>query len=746
MRRFADAILRHRTLVVAVWIALVAGASIFALRVGEVLQGGAEPIPGSPSQKVNELIQERFGPGALYEFLVIVRSEELSVYHQDFATAVRRVTDGLSFVSTLRNIRTYWTFAFPELRGKDDQSTLLLVTPQVATHYEAEAITEELREAIRAAELPAGFSAYVTSMTAMFHDLDKNSSSDLLKAERIGLPITLVILLVVFGAPIAAALPILLAIAAVTISLAVLFFLSSWTPVSLFAENAISMIGLGVGIDYALFIVSRFRQEFGEGRALDDAVARSVVEAGHAVLFSGTTVAIGWLALFLANAPFLHSMALGGIAAVAAAVAASLTLLPALLSLFGARVNWPRRDSPHPLEEQEEGAWSRWATVVMNRPWLFLLGGVLILGFFLAPLPRFRSWNVGAKDLTSEMEARAGYEQLVQNFDKGWMGPTVLLVEAEPGKSVWDESAQKAILAASERVEKDERVQRVGGLTLLLSAIRQFRRVVRSAAELPESLRPFAPATVSDDGRTGLVLLFPKSEPESREAMSLITELRSDPFPELAASHLSVRIGGWTATRMDLDHELYGSLRRIVPAVLCLTFIALLVLFRSIVIPLKATILNLLSVLGAYGFLIYVFQDGFGARWIGLTPPGGLNPFIVVALFTILSGLSMDYEVFLLSRVREEYVASGDNVRAVCVGLQQTAGIISSAALIMVSIFGAFGFTRLIATRQFGLGLAFAVALDATLLRVIIAPALMALAGDWNWWLPGRGARKIEYR
>ena len=741
MRRFADAILRLRSFVVAAWLAVILVASFFAVRVGDVLQGGAEPIPGSPSQQVNELVQQHFGPGALYQFLVIVQHQELAVFHDDFEAAVRRVTDGLSFIPTIQSIRTQWNFQLPELEGRDFHSTLLLVSPQAATHYEAEALTREIRDAIREAELPPGFETYVTSMSAMFYDLDQNSSSDLLEAEKIGLPITLLILLVVFGAPIAAAVPVLLAVAAVTISLAVLFFLSRWTPVSLFAQNAISMIGLGVGIDYALFIVSRFRQELLEGRTERDAIVRSVVEAGHAVFFSGTTVAIGWLALFLANAPFLHSMALGGIAVVLVAVAASLTLLPALLSFLGTRLFWPRASLHRPRAEPREGMWSRWATLVMARPWMFLIVGVAFLGIFLAPLSRFRSWNVGAKDLSLEMEARAGYELLVQNFETGWMGPTVLFVEAPPGRTIWDPSAQKAILAVSERLKRDDRIARIAGLSLIAEWLADLDMQIRSAVELPQSLQPFGPVTVSDDERTGLIQLFPRTAPEGPEAMSLVSDLREDPWRELAAAGLSVRVGGWTATRMDIDRELYGSLRRIVPAVLVLTFVTLLVLFRSIVVPLKATILNLLSVLAAYGFLIYVFQDGIGARWIGLSPPGGLNPFIVVTLFTILFGLSMDYEVFLLSRVREEYLASGDNVRAVSVGLQQTAGIISSAAAIMVSIFVAFGFTKLIITRQFGLGLAFAVALDATILRIIVAPALMGLAGRWNWWLPGSASR-----
>jgi RND superfamily putative drug exporter len=735
---------------VVLWILLVALASVFAARLSEVMQGGAEPIPGSPSQQVNDIIQKRFGPGSLYQYLVVVHSSEFSIFNPDFRIAAQRVADALTGVAELREVRNFWNFRLPEMRGKNDSATLMLVTPDVATHHEAELLTQQLRDAIKSAKMPPGYFAEVTSMSAMFYDLDTNSSSDLLEAERIGLPITLVILLVVFGAPVAAALPVLLALASVTISLAALFFLSQWVPVSLFAQNAVSMIGLGVGIDYALFIVSRYRQELVAGHDIGESIVRAVIEAGHAVLFSGMTVALGFLGLFLTNAPVLHSIALGGIVVVAAAVAASMTLLPALLSFFAAWTNWPRHIEPAPAGAEAHGAWARWATLVMNRPWTFLLLGMLVLGVFLAPLRRLQSWNIGAKDLTPNMESRRGYDVLAEQFAMGWMGPTVLVVEVpEGGDDLWEETNEKAILALYDRLQKDERIETVGGFAGILDALRTLRTSVHSVDELPETMRPLAPSTITADGRTALIVLFARREPESREAMGLIRDLRADTWPEMSHAGLRVHVGGWTAIRADLDAELFGSLERIVPAVLISTFLILAVLFRSLVIPLKATALNLLSVLAAYGFLIYVFQDGHGARWIHLLPPGGLNPFIVVALFTILFGLSMDYEVFLLTRIREAYLATGDNVRAVSIGLQQTAGIITSAALIMVSIFTAFGFTKLVVTRQFGLGLAFAVALDATVLRTVVAPALMALAGKWNWWLPkwlggarvsGRGA------
>ena len=234
-----------------------------------------------------------------------------------------------------------------------------------------------------------------------------------------------------------------------------------------------------------------------------------------------------------------------------------------------------------------------------------------------------------------------------------------------------------------------------------------------------------------------LIVLLPAFAPESRESMALVDDLRRDDWPEFEGLGARIGISGTTALTKDFDDEIFSRMKVVVPVVLGVTFIVLLVSFRSVLIPLKAVFLNLLSVLASYGFLIYVFQDGVGAQSIGLSTPGGLNSFIVLVLFTILFGLSMDYHVFLLDRVKDVYAATGDTVRAVSIGLQQTAGLISSAALVMVSIFTSFGFTRLVATRELGLGLAFAVALDATLVRLVLVPALMALLGRFNWWFPG---------
>ncbi len=285
------------------------------------------------------------------------------------------------------------------------------------------------------------------------------------------------------------------------------------------------------------------------------------------------------------------------------------------------------------------------------------------------------------------------------------MAPVTLLVRAEGPEGLRAPQAQAAIGALAERFGADERIA-----------------LVRT---MP-----------APDGRNAIVMLVPRAAPESDEAIGLVRELRAADLRSAQAAGIDIGVGGFTAAVLDFDQELFGSLRRVVPLVLLVTFLVLVVAFRSIVVPLKAIVMNLLSVLAAYGFLVLVFQYGVGAELIGLEPPGGLNSFIVVMLFTILFGLSMDYEVFLLSSIREEWLRTGDDREAVSLGLARTGGLITSAALIMVVLFASFGFTRLVATREFGLGLAFAVALDATLIRVVLAPILMGLMGRANWWLP----------
>jgi putative drug exporter of the RND superfamily len=726
--------LRCRGVLVVCWCVLVAVSALFALQLTDVVTGASSGVPGSGSvETIERSVRNGLPAGTFFPFLVLVESDGLSVHDARFEAHARKVADALVAVPGGGVVRSYWNTGRADLLGKGRHTALILFRSNVASFNEAEGLTRDLRKAVSALGLPGDFRVLVTGTPAMYFDLDRQSSADLLRAERVGLPITLLILLMTFGAPVAACLPILLALAAVVVSAAALFLLSDAMPVSVFAGNVVSMIGLGVGVDYGLFVITSFRRALADGLNPAAAAAAAVHDAGHTVVVSALAVVTGFAALFLVNVPALHSMAVGGICVVLTASLAALTLLPAALSWLGNTVNWPRKRTSRPANG---GIWDRWASRVMGRPWTCLLAGLAILALFVAPVLRLERWNVGVENLTPELEAREGYEVLVRDFEAGAMGPTILSIEAPPGSTVWHPEFQRGVTFLSLRLLDDPRVATVNGFPDLLSVANSLRLSVDSSSALPPRLRELAADFVSPDGRTALIVVLPATTPESRESITLIEDLRRDMWPEFNGLHPRVGISGTAALTKDFDEEIFGRMRVVVPAVLGATFVVLLVSFRSVMIPLKAIALNLLSVLASYGFLVYVFQDGHGSAWIGLSPPGGLNSFVVVVLFTVLFGLSMDYEVFLLSSVKRAYALTNDNKRAVALGLQETAGPICSAALIMVSMFASFGFTRLVATRELGLGLAFAVALDATLIRLALVPASMALLGSLNWWLP----------
>lgn len=738
MRTLTRFILDHRRAVLALWALLLACAIPLCLRLPDVVQGATETIAGTESDHVNQALQRAFGDGAPFTVPVVVQSSTAN--HQDpaFRSEIDALDRGLGAIPEVRSTRHFWNSRDALLLGRDGHSALILVQTTAASIGEAENFTAVIRNGIAPVELPTGFAVSVTGTAAMFHDLNRNSSSDLWKAEIVGVPLTLLILLLVFRSPLAAALPLLVAGAAAMLTLAGLYLLSAVFPVSVFAQNAVTMIGLGAGVDYALFVVHRFRAELARGAPVARAVVESSAAVGPAVLVSGIAVGIGFLALLLVNASFLRSLAIGGLLVIGCAVATSLTLLPLALYFIGNRVNWPFASEPRRQQAPEDAPrWNAWARRVMAHPWAHLLPALAVISALALPVFRMNAWNVGVTDLPAQLEARRGYEVLQKNFAAGWMGPIAVVLEAAPGGNLWDATHQDAALAVAARIARDTHVAEVDGYPRLLAALGAQRQSVRRSEDLPAALQESARQVVSARADAALLLVLLKQPPDARDAIEFVKRLRDDRWPEARASGMTVSVGGPSAMMVDFDAELLGSLWRVVPAVLVVTFIALVVFFRSILVPLKAILANLASVLAAYGFLVLVFQDGVGAGVLAIEPPGGLNSFIVLMLFTILFGLSMDYEVFLLRCIQEERARTGTNDAAVAAGLASSAGLITSAAAVMVCLFASFGLTELSATRQFGLGLAFAVALDATIIRLLIVPALMKLLGEANWWFPG---------
>ena len=685
--------------VVVVWAMLLALAAVPALRLPGVVQGSSDAIEASESGRVAAILEARYGRGGGYLISVVVQSDGPAVDDPAFAAGANAFAEALLLVPGVKSVEHAWNTGESALIGRDRHSALLLVRPDVRSFFDAENLIGRLRTALSEVRSP-DLRASVTGMPAIFYDLNRRASRDMLRAESIGLPLALIVLLCVFRAPLAALLPLVVAISSVTVARAGLYLLSDLLPVSVFAQNAVTMIGLAVGIDYALFLLSRFRQQLAAGDSVQESCLRACRTAGSAVMVSGATVGIGLAGLFLVRAKFIHSVAIGGLLVVGVAVAATVTLLPLLLVWLGPKVNWPFAHQPiHHAGRRPGGRWHAWISAVLRHPGKALLAGVAISAVLATPALRMTTAAAGVRDLPVQAEARRGLEVLEHNFEAGWMGPVTLALEASPA-STGDEA----------------------------------RRTVHDiAARLARVL-------IDDSGdpssRTALLFAVTRHSPDSTESLRLVRALRADPWPTATRAGLTVKVGGAAAMIHDFDAELQGSLHRVIPAVLGATFVVLLLAFRSVLIPVKAVVLNLLAIASAWGLLVLLFQDGLCADFLGIDPPGGLNSLVMLMLFTILFGISMDYEVLLLQQVSEAHSRGGNNVSAVRDGVARSAALITGAAVIMIVLFGSFAFTGFTATREFGLGLAFAVAFDATFIRLLLAPALMGLAGAANWWWP----------
>jgi RND superfamily putative drug exporter len=517
--------------------------------------------------------------------------------------------------------------------------------------------------------------------------------------EAIGLAVAVVVLLVAFGSVIAMGIPIGAAIFGIFIGLGLIGVMAGLTDVPTVSPMLATMIGLGVGIDYALFVVTRHRQFLHQGHSVPDAAGRANATAGQAVLFAGVTVVIAISGLWVAGLPSIGIMGLASAMVVAVAMLGAVTLLPAFLGLAGHGVDRLRVGRRRAVEVgADETLAGRWAHHVGRRPVRYVLLSLAVLTVLAAPV---LSMRIGFADDGSAAPAttqRKAYDLLAEGFGPGFTGPlTVVVAPAEP--------------AALTRVH-DALGHEVG-------------------------LAGVTPPQLSPDGTTAVLVAYPATTPQDPATGTLVHELRDEVLPEaVAGTGAHTYVAGWTAAGIDISERLGQRLPYFVAAVVGLSFLLLMVVFRSVMVPLKAALMNLLSIGAAYGVVVAVFQWGWGSKLVGVSEAVPIFPFAPMIMFAILFGLSMDYEVFLLSRIREEYVRTGDSHRSVVDGLASTARVITSAALIMISVFGAFIFSSDVTLKMFGLGLATAVLIDATLVRMVLVPATMALLGRANWWIP----------
>ena len=687
MQRLAALVYRRRHLVLTVWIVALAAALAFIGLVGDALTPRQE-LPGSESVAVGKTLAKNFGIPRTEPIELVLRSDRPLTEQR---AAIEHLVEATRTAFGDRRIDS--PFA--------SQTGASAIGPSgrvgfVGIPFDDQIAAEDgvpLAQSVAAAN--AGpLDVIVAGGPAVQREMNPALRRDLVRAELVAGALSLVVLVLVLGSLAAGIVPLVLALFVIPIVLSIVFALSHLTDVTVFAPNVVTLVGLGIAIDYSLLVVYRFREELARGLDVPAAVARTMQTAVRAVVFSGVTVAIGLGVLLLVRVPFVQSFGLAGILIPAVTIVAALTLLPAVLSLIGHRINRFRVVPERVLTAPESRPWRRVAEQIMRAPLVFLvIGGAAIL---LAAAP-VRHLALGATPLAvypNTGPAAEGEKLLAAEFGLGGVAPVRILVD-RPAADV------QAALPAIRSAPGVHAVQVVPG--------------PRDASTL--------------------INVYGTGEVGSPAANDLVRHLRHGVLPPVLPAG-AYAVGGAPAVFYDFQQALYGDFLWIALIVITATVIVLFRAFRSILLPIKAVLMNVLSVAGAYGLMVAVFQHGVGAGLVGFHKTPEIAVWIPLFLFAFLFGLSMDYEVFLLARMREEYDAVPDNRRAVATGLAKTGKLITSAALIMVIAFLGLAASSFIEMQQFGFGLAAAILLDATLIRALIVPSMMKLMGRWNWWLP----------
>ena len=738
---------RFRWLIVGVWMVAIAVALPFAPQASQVLHPGGFVSPDAESERAISLLSQK-----LHLDLTIVQviftsdtqSADSPQFVQEAQQALAHVSNWsqvsgiVSFTDNPRQISLDRHAAYVNILFKPDPDTAVKLLPELEHRLQP---VPDLKTSIGGGPV-------------FYEDIQSVSESDLRRAEFLAVPFAIIAMLLVFRSVVAAILPALVGGGAVTVALALIFGLGQLTTLSIFVLNITTLFGLGLGVDYSLFIVSRFREELARGRPVDEAVAVSIATAGRAVIFSGLTVSIGLLGLIFFRINMLRSVGMGGVLVVILAVLAATTLLPASLSIIGTRINalpvrlprlWRRKASNTPvasnggtlIQEEHHGFWYRLSHIVMRYPVRVFVPVFLILVSLGLPFLGVRFSAPDASILPPNVPSRAAYDLLAKRFNDRETTPILMAVQMQ-GNVMTPDNIRK-LYSYIQRVQADPRVARVD------SIVSADPRFTLDQYELlythPQLIAdPYLSALVKSSvvGDTTMVLVISKYEMLDPHSQALVQTIRNTS----PGNGITTLVDGSTAGDMDYVTSLYTDFPIAIVIVATTTYIVLLLLFRSLLLPLKAIVMNTLSILASYGALVVIFQDGFLHQILGFTPLGFVEASGPILLFCSLFGLSMDYEVFLLSRIQEAFWQTGDNSRAVALGLQRSGAIITNAAIIVIVVSSCFATADMILVKALGLGMALAVVIDATLVRGLLVPATMRLLGNLNWWLPFAGVQR----
>lgn len=727
LRALAELVIRRSKATVLVCGIVLLGAIALLARGGTLTSGA---INGTEAEQGRRLLEEALQRPGASTFTIVFAHPDLDVRDEAFRGAMRDALaevrrdphvhtvlapDGESTPLTDRLVSKDHHHALAHVMLKSDFATAVLEYPEVRAKVKTTAL-----------------SMLFTGHLARMHDMDVALRQDLIRAELLSIPITLLVMLIAFRSVVAALLPIVVGGLSVLVGMSVVVAASHYTEIPQYATNVVSLVGLGVAIDYCLFIVSRYRDELARGASTHDAIVAAITTTGRAMLYSGLCVLVGLSGLLFFRGSYLWGMWLGGVVVVAMAMIYALTLLPALLAWLGPRIDAGAvRFVP---AGGADGFWRKLASAIMRRPWVALAPAVIALLTASTPFGRIKMGAFDIPALPADLESRRGWDSMREHFPDDTATRVVSVIEfpESPTGSTLDEKRIGALYDLTREIARHPGVEKVESVVTLDASLgkEDYQTILLHPPELYENLIRMALGYFVG-GRVTIVSTVLRGPPDEFLTRLLVLKLRE--IRTVADGRIFVT--GTPAVDLDTVQFMERNATYAVPAVMLVTFGLLVLMLRSLVLPLKAIAMNLLSIAASFGALVWIFQDGHLSTLLSFEPRP-IEPVLPVLLFCTLFGLSMDYEVLMLSRMHEEYLCHGDNERAVGEGLERTGRLVSSAAAIMVAVFAAFAQARVLPVKCMGVGMAIAVALDATLVRLLLVPATMKLMGDWNWWLP----------
>ena len=747
--RWGRWVARRRWWVLSAWLVVIVAAVLAYPHLLNSLVAPDYSVTGSDSAQVTKLIQSNFSAAGAEQDVIVFKSDTLKASSPAYKDAVNAV---LASVRGKPGVASILGPYDPGAQGQisKDGSAALASLGLNGNDSQRGDRAKHLQDNVQSAAAKTKVHAYLTGYSPSSNDITDVETADTERAESFGIPVAFIVLLLAFGAVVAGLVPLILALVSLTATMGVLSALTLVTTFDSFLLSIVTMLGVGVAIDYSLFVTTRFREELARARAdkrpdaVPSAVGVAMSTSGRTILASGVIVMISLFSLFVVDSPMFHGIAEGAVLVVLCTLFTAWTMLPATLALLGDRVNkWSlgRRFQPAELREgrsDRPSFWAKWARTVLHHPWLGIPAALLLILFAMPLFGIKLGIDMG---LAAMSEKPSGKAELVlqQSFTPGVMSP-VQIVATHQGSGALSNQDLSTIDKFTSAVAKDKRVAQVYSISTMLKQTQgQVSTQALATLEKDPAMKTLLEQTVNttSGGNRTIITVIGKDPIDSTKAMNLVKNLRDHTIPAYTASAgPKMLVGGESAQFVDLSNETLAKLPVVLAIVLTLSFLYLLIVFRALLIPFKAVVMNLLATAASIGLVVWIFQDGHLQGLFGFKSVGFIQTYLPIMVFAVLFGLSMDYEVFLIRRMQEKWVRTRDNEEAVVSGIAHTARPILAAAAIMTAVFGCFLVADVLELKQFGFGLAIAVLLDATIVRLLLVPSVMKVAGKANWWLP----------